>query len=586
MRQTGNCVTTIALNRPRTTKKNTGNVRLITESGYERAVLGGKILRVLDFETDPFKADRIPEPFTIGIFDGELYEDHWGRDAPEWFIDYLAGCPRSIWFAHNGGNFDFMFLREWWTGEPRIINGRLVEVEILGHTFRDSFKLLPTKLSELQAGKKEIDMKKLERHCREKHRDEILYYQMHDCLSLYRALREFIAEFGLSMTIGSAAIRELQSMYSYTRITPAMDSMLRPYFHGGRNQCFETGIQSGAWKVFDVNSMYPHVMATFRHPISEPGYFHNRVTKRTAFLTVEGKNDGALAVRTDAGGLDFTRERGEFHCSVHEFEAALETGTFHPTRIVETIEFAQWSTFENFVDKFYQKRLTAKANGEAMKVVFYKLLLNNAYGKFATDPENFRDYMIADYLPDPFCDGNCPEDACPHWQLEGHIEGQFHLFKRKSEIKSWQYFNVATGASITGAARAQLLRGLSKAVRPAYCDTDSIICEGLDGDLNENTLGAWKLEASGELLAVAGKKTYCLLSTTKPEAKPGKKIESARHEGRTWYSVKKASKGAILSPAEILAVANGDVVFWKNDAPKFKLHGGVDFVKRRIRRTA
>lgn len=48
-----------------------------------------------------------------------------------------------------------------------------------------------------------------------------------------------------------------------------------------------------------------------------------------------------------------------------------------------------------------------------------------------------------------------------------------------------------------------------------------------------------------------------------------------------------ASKGAKLDRDDIRKLASGEVdhIVWENDAPNFKLSGGVQFVKRKIRAT-
>ncbi len=46
-------------------------------------------IAAFDFETDPFKHDRIPKPFSWGFYNGEIYKDYWGDDCVEQFIYWL-----------------------------------------------------------------------------------------------------------------------------------------------------------------------------------------------------------------------------------------------------------------------------------------------------------------------------------------------------------------------------------------------------------------------------------------------------------------------------------------------------------------
>lgn len=546
--------------------------------------MDGKIIRIMDFETDPFKVGRIPRPFCIGSFDGELYTSYWGDDVIEWYINYLEKIPTSIIYAHNGGNFDFCFLRKYWRGDPIIINGRITKVYIGKHEFRDSFKLLPVALR-VFGGKKDIDYQKMIRSRREKNKPEILDYLQEDCVSLYGVLRDSFKEFGLHLTIGSAAIKQLESFHDYECLTPAIDMSIRPYFFGGRNQCFETGVLHGPFKIYDVNSMYPYVMKEYKHPIGPPCWTHNKVTKRTGFIRLRAKNHGALPMRSANGSLSFSNDIEEYLCSVHEYHAGIETGTLEVIKIIETLEFKAWGTFDKFVNHFYGKRLWAKKNGLIALITIYKLLLNNAYGKFSTDPLNFQDYRIDDKAPTPTCTKSCKFNCGKCWDKESVIEGNLFLWKRPATAHTWQYYNVATGASITGAARAVLLRALAKATRPIYCDTDSIICEHLDADLDASALGAWKLEGAGDLVAIAGKKTYAVFNG---KCKHSPKLECSTdiHKRPPGCAlVKKASKGADLTPQEIIRVAQGDEVEYANPVPKFKLSGKTIWINRKIKRT-
>jgi hypothetical protein len=113
-----------------------------------------------------------------------------------------------------------------------------------------------------------------------------------------------------------------------------------------------------------------------------------------------------------------------------------------------------------------------------------------------------------------------------------------------------------------------LIRALATAKRPIYCDTDSIICEGLgpDTDYDEYKLGAWKTEKMGDKFALAGRKLYALFDGNE--------------------CVKMACKGVRLTATEIETVARGGKVTWKKDAPTFSLARGTRFIHRDIEMTA
>lgn len=535
-----------------------------------------------DSETDPFSGKRVPSAFTCGFYDGEQYVDFWGVDCIEQFVNYLrterAG-EKLVIFCHNFGGFDYKFIAHHIDEGtfPTIINGRVSSVMIAGHEFRDSYRIIPVALRAYQ--KDDFDYTKLEADVREAHKDEILLYQRHDCEYLHQLVVGFFDYFGDRPTIGNTAMNYLQNFHGFEKLRLGADQKLRPFFMGGRCQNFVTGVYRGAWKVYDVNSMYPSVMRNFKHPVSAQPIQGRSIQSKTAFVMWEGQNDGAVPMRGPAGELDFTQKRGRFHSTIHEIEAGLDTGRIRIDKIVATIGFETWTYFDHFIDHFYTLRLQAKANGDKMGDLFYKLIMNSAYGKFAQDPSKYEKYCVSvagEGIPSPLMDADNPNGWRPRFTNDGLV-----YWAMPSPSRHSGFFNVGVGASITGAARSVLLRAINVSKRVAYCDTDSMICEDTRAPLDDKELGKWKLEATGDLFACAGKKMYALFSATEI---PG--AEKARFEGQDFWCVKKASKGAVLTAAEILRVAQGEVVRYKSDRPNFKLDGTVEFIERDIRRTS
>lgn len=107
-----------------------------------------------------------------------------------------------------------------------------------------------------------------------------------------------------------------------------------------------------------------------------------------------------------------------------------------------------------------------------------------------------------------------------------------------------------------------LLEALAISKNPVYCDTDSIICTDYFGDIDASRLGAWKNEGEADSLFIAGKKLY-----------------AAFLDGEC---VKLASKGARLTPSDVVSICRGGEVEWSNDAPSFSLSRETNFVRRKI----
>lgn len=527
-----------------------------------------KTICVLDFETDPFGAVDNVRPFCWGFYDGDTYVDYWGDDCIQEFAKYMETrrSDNLLVYAHNGGKFDFMFLMDYFDDneEPLIINTRITKVMMFGQEFRDSYSLIPVPLSKFKK-MADVDYDLMKREVREDHKDFILEYQRSDCFNTREMITTFIDRYGDSLTMAQTSIKVLESMRGFNRMNDAQDLAIRPFYYGGRVECFKTGVIEGDWKIYDVNSMYPYVMLSEKHPVSAQLHKGRSITEETAFAIIDiAYNKGCLLQKTEEHSLDFDGGAGRYLASIHEIKAGLETKTLVIKRVIQTFDFTIWSDFSDFVQPLYDERMSTDDEGAKL---FIKLILNSAYGKLGANPRSYGATIISRDRSIPK-DQFGPYDALlnPHgWKLKS--KGTWgSIWERMPQGKRLNLFNVATAASITGAARALLHRGLVKADNPAYCDTDSIICEGLSIARNTKALGDWKLEAEGSILAIAGKKMYALFD------KDGK-------------SVKQASKGGKMTAEQIKQVSLGDTISITQEAPTFKLDGTYAYQTRRFKRT-
>jgi hypothetical protein len=561
-----------------------------------------KIICTMDTETDPFAPNRIVRPFCVGFYCGEfnLYRRFWGDDCIEQFFTFLANNFQGIdlcIYVHNGGNFDFYFCHKYFDDgmKPFIINGRLVRIFMQGQEFRDSYAAIPVALAKMGEGAKGvIDYDKMERPVREANKGEILTYLKQDCVSLYDYIKAWTDKNGNKLTMASAALPRLREYHGFENMREKEDNQLRPYYFGGRVECFETGELHGDWKIYDVNSMYPYVMAAFKHPVSATPEIQTRITEKTHFAHITACSKGALPIRSKHG-LEFPHGINEFFACKYEIEAGLETGTLKILKVHSAFKFDAMSDFSIFIEETYARRIEARQSGDSATDLFSKLEMNSSYGKFAQDPRKYKDYIFnPDEIPLPLicweCNGNAerndfrPCSSCgsgttdPYgWYCDTIRDGAC-IYARGQRRNRRNFFNVATAASITSASRAVLFRAISASERPIYCDTDSLICNTLDSHIDASALGGWKLEATGNVAYIAGKKLYAVFN--------GKD------------EIKKASKGVRLTAEQIARVANGDVIEYANPVPKFSLGspvsasdvaaygGSASFVTRKIARTS
>lgn len=531
-----------------------------------------KPIYTIDIETDPFEHGRDPNPFAVGLYTGDNYYQTWGDDCVAQMHHIVRDLKPGILYAHNGGKFDFFYMMDWLRDKKEIliINGRIVKAAAwrndnsADHEMRDSFALMPFALKQYK--KERIDYRCFERETREKHKKTILSYLKKDCVYLHELCVEFAERFGDNITIASTAMKELKKLYEFDTLSQLEDETFRiPFYFGGRVQCFEKGIikpsKGKKIKVYDLNQAYPYAMRNFLHPISKPkSYIGNQITNDTFFLTVYGRNHGAFPLRTKAG-LQFDIPRGKFSVTIHEYNAAIETGMFECEDILDCYDFELATGFDKFVDKFHHLRREAQLSGDDIGSLLYKYVGNSCYGKFAQNPDDYYNFMLSDDKTNLNPSGD-PNGYYPCTI----VEFANYILWRQPNISVKRY-NVATGASITGATRSLLIRALASAKRPLYCDTDCIICEELnDVPLDATKIGHWKLEKTGSMFALGGRKMYALFD--KKEC------------------VKTASKGVHLTPDEIVSVANGKEVTWKKDAPtfNFKTHSS-SFLQRTVRLT-
>lgn len=524
-----------------------------------------KPLAVLDIETDPFLYNRTPSPFAIEFYTPKIHAQFWGDNCIYEFIEWIKNnvTEEHIIYAHNGGGFDFWYLQQWIQNPLFFISGKVAKCGFInGHELRDSYKMIPVPLAAYQ--KTEIDYNIFEFPEREKphNKKKILSYLHDDCRDLYNMIIDFISRHGFHLTQAGAAMSALKKLHPQKSSSEYFDDKFRPFYFGGRNECFNSGELIGNWKIYDVNSMYPFVMANYPHPAdTRYNLSKNLRDDRVSFLHCKVTSNGALPVITKKG-LKFPH--GTFECYVcsHELIEGINLGFVKLHHIYTSYQFQQSQFFDEFVNKYSQLKIESEIAGDKGGRLFAKLLLNSAYGKFAQNPRKYKDCALFDSITECMNAGYSPH----------LIYGDKLIGAKPAEIKSWSYNNVAIAASITSAARTVLMKGLANAINPIYCDTDSIICESLNMELHESKLGAWKLEGDCDTLYIAGKKLYACYKNGQPLIVGGKE--------------KKASKGVNLSADNLKRIALGEVQLVPIEAPALRVGKDAKFIKRKIKKTA
>jgi len=543
-------------------------------------------IAILDMETDPFDAER---DLKVHPFLAVLYSDNFDPvviwdEHRERFLDKVIKAIASLdgaytIYAHNGGKFDYMFLVSRLRGAVMFKGRGIMSAKIGQHELRDSFHIIPEKLANWH--KDSFDYEKMRRGKRRHHKQEIIDYCINDCRYLLDIVKKFVGWNGLKLSIGQAAMMHLRKEYKVDKIGDAMDNFLRQWFFGGRVECIQgAGHFVGDYKLYDVNSMYPYVMARYAHPQGANYIVRDggRVGPNCCFLELQCDNENALVRRGENNETSGRFASGRFFTTIHEYRVAMKYSLISNVKIVRTIDCDKLGDFSRVIEPMYERRIETKSRlrllpkgsfeyNEAKKDdMILKFLLNNMYGKFAQNPRRYQEH----YVTDP---NEAPEIETETWgALPTYECGHYWIWQRPNP--NFRFNNVGTAASITGAARAVLLEAIQNSRDPIYCDTDSLICRDLRNAMIDPTLlGAWDIEQVFDEVIVTGKKQYaCRVAGAEHGQADAYKLRSKGVSGLTWK--------------DYLRMLDDEVIETLNRAPTMTKTGTQIYMRRKVRATA
>lgn len=531
-----------------------------------------KKIGVIDFETDPFLFERAPKPFVVELYFGSDDPDNvvfWGPRCAKQISEHLLNLDDCLIYAHNGGKFDFHFLLRYMSaGEIKIINGRIAQVFMGACELRDSFLIIPFALDKYKKTKIDYGMFEADVRNTKANKAAILNYLHDDCVYTRELIIGFRKHTKGALTVGSAAFASMRKLdIPLEKQSEWHDVRMRPYFFGGRVQVFVPGVIKEPVHILDINSAYPYaMMAEHAHG---GGYLEttNGKIRDQSFVRLNAVSTGVFPFRNQkTKRLEFPDDGvvREFLTTGWEFNMARKCKLLSHYVILSVLTPQKTINFKKFVEHHINERNKAKLIKDTINDLAHKTMANSGYGKLAINPRDFEDYELA------AVGDNAPQ--LRGFKFEDDLTDELALWA-KPAYDGDGFYDVATAASITGYVRAMLMQKIFKERKLGntvyYCDTDCVMVSGLHNATPNTKLGAWKYEGRADRGAFAGKKLYAL------KGEFGDKIE------------KKASKGANLTYSEILSIARGKTVVWKNRAPNFKLGTSVEnpnFVERSIKR--
>lgn len=345
--------------------------------------------------------------------------------------------------------------------------------------------------------------------------DEEFEYIKHDVQVVAEALQIQFDQGLDSITIGTDSLKTFKDMVGakeYNKLFPTfsreLDGEFRLAYRGGFTWLNEKhkGIDLNEGIVFDVNSLYPSVMYKDLLPWGDPinyngQYEHDEhyplyiqhircefLIKENKIPMIQVKNRGQRMFFKQNEYLDSSRGQ-----TVDLYMTNIDMKMFLEHYSVYDLEYCEGWKFKGVrgvFNRYIEKWTAVKESSTGAMRELAKLMLNNLYGKFATNPD---------------VTGKVPY-LRPDKSL-AFTEGD-------EDFKEPVY--TPMGVFITSYAR-EVCIGTAQKVYPRiiYCDTDSIHLTGsdipreLDGLVHPTKIGMWDHEGTFKRARYVKQKTYC-----------------------------------------------------------------------------
>jgi hypothetical protein len=309
-------------------------------------------------------------------------------------------------------------------------------------------------------------------------------YNRRDTEIVWKFVKEMTgryAEIGAEVrnTLPSSAFHFFKDKFCKIDVTRPSDEiceLLMGAAYGGRVEIFKTGLLKGPIDCYDINSLYPFVMATKEYPLPASGEMVSRLNLKRDFIarvTVEMPPVPVPCLPVRYGGkLVFPTGVFEGTWTAPELRQAVDDGAK-----IQKVEWVyQYSgkcrPFKKYVEYVYNLR---KKTSDPFMSYTLKIFLNSVFGKF-TEAGELSIYKL----------GNLTK-----------------LSNRPD------HSNVVLGAYTTAYGRLTLLKALRAAGETlCYCDTDSVFLQGAEPLETGKELGQWKHEGRFKTCHFVLPKTY------------------------------------------------------------------------------
>lgn len=438
---------------------------------------------------------------------GDYYAHNAGFDSEFiiWSLLYTFGFEHSL--RKRGGTFNLVMsdMRKFYQCDIIFSKSKQGTSKV---SIKDSMKKMPGSLDYIAKSyglgetKGTIDYDK-KRPKGYKPTDEEMDYLYTDCYILAQALRLQFDEGLDALTIGSDALKKVKEKFNFRKVFPVLslqdDAYIRKAYKGGFtyanpnaiNKIIEGGI------VLDKHSMYPSKMLESL-PIGTPNTFDGRYIGKKMYI-----QSFYCTAKLKEGKIPTIQIKGSFFRE-NEYLTLIEEPTLlHMTKIdlemffdhyeVDVIEWCGGMTFhcgsgmfDDFIYYWYERKRNAEKG--SFEYELCKYMLNNPYGKLATNPD---------------VTGRFAETCA-----KGTVQ-----YTKFSEQEFREPVATAAGAWITALARQDTISVAQRNIeRYLYSDTDSNFFVGATIPKNititDDELGTWGLDYEFTRLKIIRQKTY------------------------------------------------------------------------------
>lgn len=483
---------------------------------------------VCDFETTTDVNDcRV---WAVGFCNIDTLEFNYGN-AIDFFFEHCTDF-RKVYFHNLKFDGEFLLAELFKRGYKHTQNRKVEEGEFstlisdMGQYYNirinidgkfvdiyDSLKVLPFKVEQiakmfnLPILKGEIDYNAKREKGHSLSTDEILYLK-NDCEIIARALKmQFDSKLN-KMTIGSNALNYYKNIVGkkkFERNFPQLeyDTKIRKSYKGGftylnpkyAGKLINDGI------VLDVNSLYPAMMYFKKLPYGEGIYYegeykYNEIynlyiqnfecefeLKANKIPTIQLKGNYSYRPTeyiTKSNGIE------RLTLTNIDLELFLENYNVYNIHYYDGYMFkSSENLFKQYIDEWMNVKIQSEKDGNGAMRTLAKLMLNNLYGKFSTNP------LKRSKIP--------------------YYEDRIRYHMSEPELTKGLYLPV--GSFITSYAREQTIRSaMSVYDRFIYSDTDSLHLIGTEIPsqlkIDKYKLGWWKHESTFTKAKFLRAKTY------------------------------------------------------------------------------